>query len=134
MRLREISTKLGAEYKYDFQLMNDKKFVKRITDIANDIIANHPQACKKKDDLYGLCAPLTFLFWEALGKPIDFKPYSVMAGDGEEHVLLYSTKLNLALDIAGNQFDLPFINRNPKSDYDEFYRLPADEIKFLKDG
>jgi hypothetical protein len=114
--------------------MNDKKFVKRITDIANDVIANHPQACKKKDYLYGFCAPLTSLFWEKLGKPIDFKPYSVMVGGGEEHVILYSTKLNVALDIAGNQFDMPLINRNPKSDYDEFYRLPADAIKMLIDG
>ena len=133
MRLNEIAFKLGAEYKYGFQMKNDKKFVRDITNIANQLISGHPEACKIKDNLYGLCAPLTYLFWVELGKPVDFKPYSVMAGE-EEHVLLYSTKLDVALDIAGNQFDMPFINKNPKSSYKNFYKLPASEIKHLIDG
>lgn len=103
--------------------------INHVTKVAQQVIKQYAPSCKK-NDLYGFCGVLTFHFWNTLGKPKEYWPYSVMVG-GEEHVILYNKKEDTALDISGNQFDLPLLVINPKFEYDEFYRLRISEIKNL---
>jgi len=120
MKLFEISSR---------PFVLDRRHIERV---AKKVVRDHPLACKRKDFLFGLCAPLTYHFWNALGRPKDFLPYSVMIGE-DEHVVLYNKKLGIVLDIAGNQFNQPLINLNPGV-YGNFYRLSKQEVEELKNS
>ena len=82
---------------------------------------------------WGYCAEASVTLWDRMGQPKDFRPYSVMLGGDEEHVLLYNKRTRELIDPTGMQFDQPIFQDRDDSGYSSFVRMTDAEIQYARE-